>query len=272
VPVITTIHTQYEMYSHWVPFHQPTVKRILREKTRAYCECIDLVLTPGQARKEELRAMGVTTPIEVVPNATDLEPFERASGEELRAQLGLEREQPLVLYVGRATPEKNLDVLVRAMATVVQQEPEARLLIAGGGPEIDPLQQLAAELGVAEQVTLAGRVPYEDVPEYHAAADVLATASLSEVQPVSLTEAMAAGAPVVAVDADWARDVVKPGENGLLAGNMPGDLAAEILRVLTDRELRARLSEGARREARKYAILPATERLVETYESVLSGA
>jgi len=227
------------------------------------------VLTPGPARRRQLEEAGVTTRIEVVPNATDIEPFQRASGETIREQYGLRPDQPLVLFVGRVAQEKSLDVVLRAMARVVREVPAARLLIAGDGPALGALKGLAAELNIDNAVIFAGLVPYERMPEYHAAADLFATASLSEVQPLSLTETMAAGTPAVAVGADWARDVVVEGENGLLTANNEEALAAGIQSVLTNADLHSHLAQGARRNAEQYAIVPATKRLVDAYESVL---
>lgn len=269
LPVVTTIHTQYELYSHYVPFYQPLAKRVLRKKTLRYCQKVDLVLTPGPARKRQLEELGVKTPIEVVPNATDIEPFQQASGESVRQRYGLAPDQPLAFFAGRIAREKNLDVVLNAMVGVVRELPQARLLLAGDGPELAPLQQLAAERGLADTVIFAGRVPYDEMPEYHAAADVFATASLSEVQPISLTETMAARTPVVAVRADWAEDVVVEGENGLLTENNAGALARGLVRALADTDLRGDLSQGASRHAEQYAIIPASQRLLEVYETLL---
>ncbi len=268
-PLITTIHTQYELYSHYVHFYQPVVKRIIRRKTLKYCGLVDCVITPGESRKRDLQSQGVTTRIEVVPNATDIEPFERADGTPVRERYNLAPDQPLLLYVGRVAPEKSLDVVLHAVRQAVQHRPDLRLLIAGDGPAREDLRALARELDIRDHVIFAGRVPYDQIPGYHAAADLFVTASLSEVQPLSVTEAMAARTPLIAVASDWNRDIVRHGENGLLARNDPRDFGAKLTQALNDETARKAMAAAASRQAQQYAIKPASQRLIEVYQTLL---
>ncbi len=272
VPVVTTIHTQYEKHGRCVPFHRGTVERLIRRKLVAYCSRVDLVMTPGEARKTELEALGIDTPVVVTPNGTDTRAFREASGHVPRRRMGLLEDQPIVLFVGRLAPEKRVDVLVRAMATVVKTAPAARLVMVGDGEQLGALKEQSRQLGIAPHVIFTGRVAPDEVPAYCAAADVFATASLHEVHPISAIEAMSAGTPVIAPDTGWSQGLVKHMRNGILTGEQPDQFATSMLRAITDHRLRRSLSEGATASAETHDIAAATQRLVGFYRSAIAGA
>ncbi len=273
-PVVTTIHTQYEQYAHYAwPIPPGLLNRLLKRAVRGYCQQCDIVATPGAAMKEYLTQLGVTQPIEVVPNATDLSGFDSAEGDAVRAALGVAPEAVLFTFIGRAAREKNLDSLIRAFAIVAASLPEARLMIVGGGPALDDLKRMAAGQPCHDRIILTGFVPYERIKEYHAAADVFVTASVTEVQPLSLTEAMAARTPIAAIDIGGVNDMVKHGETGLLAPAEDGinGLASVMLELGRNAETRSRMGQSARKASLRYHIPRATERLLEVYARARAG-
>jgi len=272
LPVVTTIHTQYEMYAHYGrPFPPGLLRPALRSTVRRYCNRCTVVATPGSAMKDYLSRLGVTPPIEVVPNATDLSGFDTADGSEVRHNLGIAPAEVLYVFIGRAAKEKILDVLIQAFVKVTAQLPSARLMIVGGGPELEPLRRLAARQPCADRILLPGPVPYESVRQYHAAGDLFVTASLTEVQPLSLTEAMAAHTPVVGFDAGGVNDMVQHGETGLLVPPDEGldGLARAMLQLGRDEHTRTRLATAAQAASRRYHLPVATRRLLEVYEQAL---
>ena len=123
-------------------------------------------MTPGEARKTELEALGIDTPVVVTPNGTDTRAFREASGHVPRRRMGLLEDQPIVLFVGRLAPEKRVDVLVRAMATVVKTAPAARLVMVGDGEQLGALKEQSRQLGIAPHVIFTGRVAPDEVPAY----------------------------------------------------------------------------------------------------------
>ncbi len=273
-PVVTTIHTQYEQYAHYAwPIPPGLLNHLLRRTVRNYCERCDIVATPGTAMKDYLVELGVTRPIQVVPNATDLSGFDAADGREVREALGVAPTDVLFAFVGRAAREKNLDGLLRAFTMVATELPEARLMVVGGGPALDGLRRMAAEQPCHDRIALTGFVPYEMIREYHAAADVFVTASVTEVQPLSLAEAMAAGAPIAGIDAGGINDMVQDGQTGRLAPAEEGieGLARVMLELGRDASKRSRMAEAAREASRRYHIPKATERLLQVYAMAGEG-
>jgi len=167
---------------------------------------------------------------------------------------------PVVGAVGRLSPEKGLDVLVRAMASL----PGCRLVLVGEGPQRPALEALAAQLGVTGRVTFAGWV--EAPWAAHFAFDVLAVPSFSEGFGLVAVEAMLAGTPVVATAVGAVPEVVRNGETGLLVP--PGEaepLARALGRLLADAPLRATFAERGRAVATEHF---ATSRMAAEFETL----
>src|ERR1019366_8515547 len=113
-------------------------------------------------------------------------------------------------------PEKNLEFVTRAVAQFLKKEPKAFFLIGGTGPSEGSIKEIMAQEGVGDRLHLAGMLNGKDLVNAYHAMDVFAFASQSETQGLVVTEAMAAGIPVVAVDAPGVREVVKDCVNGRL--------------------------------------------------------
>ena len=171
----------------------------------------------------------------------------------------------VLISVGRLAKEKNFETLLRAAALVMKERSHVRLVIIGGGLEEKSLTKLAAELGIAGQVEFTGTVPYEDVPSYLKAADIFCFASVTETQGLVTMEAMAAGLPIVAVDATGTSDAVDDGQDGLLTENNPAALAAALEQVIDDQALRQRLTDGAAAKLPWFDRQRQAERMINVY-------
>lgn len=205
--------------------------------------------------------------IEVSYNAVDLQRVEVAAPPGLREQLGGET-RPLVLTPARLDAQKGHRTLFEAIAQV----PDAVFLLAGEGPEREPLEALAAQLGIDDRVRFLGR--REDVPQLLAACDVFALPSLYEGSSLAVLEAMAAGAPVVSSAIGGTDELIEDGGSGLLVP--PGDaeaLAAALRRLLDDPELRESLAARAReRVERDLTRERMAARVTGVYRELLGGA
>jgi glycosyltransferase involved in cell wall biosynthesis len=155
---------------------------------------------------------------------------------------------PLVVAVGRLMPSKRFDHLVRIAVQVREVVPDLRLVIVGDGYERPALEAQVAELGAEGWVRLAGRVSDDELLSLYRRAWVVASASIAEGWGMTLTEAAACGTPSVATDIAGHRDSVAAGLSGLLSPDSR-TLAQDLTAVLTDTELRAKLSDGALQHA-----------------------
>lgn len=271
LPLVTTVHTEYELYKQLVPLPEQLVDAYLKTRVTTYCNKCHMITTPVLSARARLRQQGITTPIEILPNPIDLSALPVPKPGPVRERLGL-KDRFVMGFIGRLAPEKSLDVVLRAAAMVMAQVPNAHFLMVGSGAETKPLQALARELGVTDRVTFAGAVPHSDVAHYQAALDVFMTASMSETQPLSYTEAMAVGTPLVAVRAPGAQDMVDHGENGLLSSpeSGPEGLAQQVMALHDQADLRERIIRTARERVQRYDISAVTDKLLEVYERAAS--
>nr|WP_203695766.1 glycosyltransferase family 4 protein [Streptomyces rubrogriseus] len=189
-----------------------------------------------------------------LPPGVDEKTFHPASGgDEVRARLGL-TERPVVVCVSRLVPRKGQDTLIRAMPRILAAEPDAVLLIVGGGPYEKDLRRLAEETGVAAAVHFTGAVPWSELPAHYGAGDVFAMPCRTrrgglDVEGLGIVylEASATGLPVVAGDSGGAPDAVLDGETGwVVRGEDPNESADRVTTLLADPELRHRMGERGR--------------------------
>ncbi|MGB8276055.1 MAG: glycosyltransferase family 4 protein [Alphaproteobacteria bacterium] len=188
------------------------------------------VITVCQALKDTLVSMGVPDQkVTVLRNGVDLVLFRPLGRDAARRTLGIEG--PTILSVGHLIPRKGHDIVIRALAEI----PEARLIIAGTGPEDRALRRLTETLGLDHRVRFAGAVPHERLAEYYSAADVLALGSDREGWANVLLESMACGTPVAATNIWGTPEVVAVPEAGLLVQERTGPAMAAALRALLAR-------------------------------------
>lgn len=189
--------------------------------------------------------------VAVIPPGADLATFKPVDRSLARGELGLDGE--VLLFVGRIDPVKGLDTLLEAVR-LLRDRPALKLYVVGGSrpgaSHVDAdewdLRELAAELGIAERVIWLGPIEQEQLARYYSAADVCVVPSRYESFGLVALEALACGGCVVASRVGGLPTIVRDGENGLLVAFRSAEAFAEaISRVLDDRELAARLREGA---------------------------
>lgn len=274
LPLVFTHHTLYEQYTHYLPGDSPPLKRFAIELGTRYANLSDLVFTPSESIRTLLRERGVTTPIAVVPTGVRLENFRQGDGSGFRRRMGIPEDAFVVGHLGRLAPEKNLGFLAQAVADVIHRNARVHFLVIGKGPSEDAIRATFAGSGIGMKLHMAGILQQRELADALHAMDVFAFASTSETQGMVLTEAMAAGLPVVALDAPGVREVVRDRCNGRLlpeAGPESFGAALEWVIGLAPEQLR-KLEEAALATAADFSISRSADNALAWFESLKAGS
>lgn len=216
---------------------------------------VDAVTTICEGLRADIVARGIPSDkVTVIPNAVDIEKFSvgGAPDEALKAQLGLAGMRVLG-FIGSFYAYEGLDLLLSALPRLLDQAPDVRVLLVGGGPQEETLKQQAQQLGIADQVVFSGRVPHSEVNRYYDLVDVLVyprhSMRLTElVTPLKPLEAMAQGRLFVASDVGGHKELIRDGETGILfKAEDAQSLADKVLGLLHSTEQWPALKQAGRR-------------------------
>ncbi len=258
VPVITSLHGSDVRLAA----NNRIFRRLIQEASRLN----DRIVCVGNDLADRVRpwVAGGRRNIQVIPNGVEMT-FGKA-GKTTGAPF-------VVTVIGNLIALKNVDVVIRAFASIPETVDRPQLLIIGAGPEMGRLQSLANELGIGDRVRFTGQVPPEQVTEQLASSDLLVLASAGEARSSVVMEAMAAGVPVVASDIEGVRELIADGERGLLfpVGDV-ARLAACMQRIMDDPALGRRLAANSAKWLRTEQLTweNCAGRYVEIYEQVLA--
>ena len=218
----------------------------------------------------------------VIPSAVNVERYRPVPRDEARRQIGLHTDGPVVAYVGRMMPRKDVRNLVQAVGLLAQQtDLPITLLLVGGEtvepdpvttPEIGVLQTMAAELGILDRVVFTGKRQPDDLRLYYSAGDVVVTTPWYEPFGLTPLEAMACGRPVIGSAVGGITYTVQDGVTGFLVPpRAPQALADRLKFLLTRPSLRERMGRAAReRVEREFTWATVGERTAQLYESLLA--
>jgi phosphatidyl-myo-inositol alpha-mannosyltransferase len=257
VPLVGTFHANNEAALGY---------RLFRPILSSYMRRLSARIAVSEAARDSVRRHfgGEYT---IIPNGVDVQRFAGASPIESYRDGSFN-----ILFVGRLEPRKGAKHLLRAFPRILEEVPDARLIVVGGGPLANYyVSQLPP--GCGGRVVFTGRVSGESLARHFATADVFCSpATGGESFGIVLTEAMSAGAPIVASRIAGYTAVVRDGDTALLVS--PGshqEIAEAVIRLARDPGLAHRLAESARSEVRQYAWDTVTERVLDVYESVVGA-
>lgn len=273
LPLVFTHHTLYERYTHYVPGDSPALKRFTIELATRYANLADQVFAPSESIRALLLQRGVVTPIAVVPTGVRLEHFAHGDGPGFRQRMGIPADAFVVGHLGRLAPEKNLEFLAQAVAGFIGGHPRADFLVVGSGPSETALREVFVRAGLEARLHLAGTLQQQALADALHAMDLFAFASTSETQGMVLTEAMAAGLPVVALDAPGAREVVHDRHNGRLLHEMTPEAfgaALQWVAALAPESSRG-LKQAALETAEAFSMPRSADKALVCYEALKPG-
>ena len=268
LPIVFTNHTRYDLYAQaYLPLLPPILTNMASENYMvAFTTLCDLVVAPSEGLKQVVLGWGVKGKVVVVPNGVDLDRLYYPGKQISRVQLNIPDEASVLIYCGRLGPEKNLDFLLQAFKGAVSAVPEAFLLLVGGGPEEEALREKAAEI---PRVHFTGPVDYDDVPAYLAIGDIFVTASVTEVHPLSVIEALATSLPVLGIRSPGISDTVRDGVDGHLTDHELAAFTAMMVRILLEPDRWQSMATQARERSKVYDAHITAKTLLSHYETLI---
>jgi glycosyltransferase involved in cell wall biosynthesis len=272
LPLVFTHHTLYEEYAHYVTGDNENFKRFARNLSTFYANLCDHVVAPSKSIADLIRNRGVTSPVTVIPTGVDTAFFGSGDGHVFRKARQIPDHAFVIGHVGRLAPEKNLKFLAKSVAGSMKSLADTFFCVAGQGPEKKKIQEIFEAHHLAKRLIFTGNLTGKDLADAYQAMDLFVFSSKSETQGMVLTEAMAAGTPVIALDAPGVREVVRHHQNGLLLPGNADDKAFSraICDAVSHPEKTAAWQDCARQTARSFSREACTKKLSDLYENALS--
>ncbi|SDE17671.1 D-inositol-3-phosphate glycosyltransferase [Nocardioides lianchengensis] len=278
VPLVHSMHTMAKVKNAALAdgdTPEPSARIIGEEQV---VEAADMLIANTDLEARQLVGLYDADParVEVVHPGVDLGLFRPLDRAATRAELGLPADADVLLFAGRIQPLKGPDVLLRAVAVLLERSPglRGRLVVpVVGGPSgsgldrPESLAALAGELGLDDVVRFVPPVSQADLARWYAAATAVAVPSYNESFGLVAAEAQATGTPVVAAAVGGLTTVVRDRHSGLLVdGHDAEDWASALGRIVDDPGLRVRLEAGALEQARQFSWEATAARTLEVYE------
>ncbi len=253
IRTVGTYHTLLPEFLAYlpIPFLKDTrlAKFLAWKYTNLFYNSCSLVTTPTAPMKDELEKNGVKKGVVVLANAIDFEGFNKF------AKKKHETKRPRLIYFGRVSYEKNIEVIIQALKRLRESNKSVTLTITGSGPATDFLKSIAQGADVVNFVKFQPALGGDALAKHVAEHDIFVTASTIETQGLTILEAMAAGLPCVGADYLGIKDSIRDGRNGFLF--RPYDfeeLASKLEKLLGSSSLRRKMGKNAVATARKFSV------------------
>ena len=253
-PIVHTYHTVYENYTHYFSPRITLGRKAVILMTKRILRHTKAVIAPSQKIERLLKDYGIAQPIKVIPTGLRLKKFSDEISvniiNELKAKLGIPLKSRVLITVGRAAKEKNIDELIRYFKRLDIEN--TVFVIVGGGPYLDALKDLAYAENISDKMIFTGAVEPENIAAYYRLGDIFLSASQSETQGLTYIEALASGLPAVCRRDDCLNDVITNGKNGGQYTDFK-EFSELIRTFLFNDELYKSMSEKAVQTAQKYS-------------------
>jgi 1,2-diacylglycerol 3-alpha-glucosyltransferase len=272
IPQIHTYHTLYEDYLNYFPGAEAIKKPALIKVTRLLLNTFDAVIAPTAKTEKVLLDYGVESNIYIIPTGINLKKYQKSFSldekEKLRSELGLKSDEKAIVYVGRIAEEKNISEIIELFSEIAKKVSNIKLLIVGNGPYLENLKLQVKDQKIDDKIIFTGMVKPEEVYKYYKTGDVFVTASTSETQGLTYIEALSCGCPIVCKYDKCVDGVIIQGVNGF-SYKEPAEFSQYIMDILSDEELRKRLSKEAENGAQKYSSEVFACNVFNVYKKVL---
>ena len=277
IPLVHTYHTMYEDYIHYITkgYFEKSSKKLVEYLTKFYCDrtATELIVPTNKTYKLFKEKYKFEKNINIIPTGIEVERFyteniDQKQVQELRKELGLNKKDFVILFVGRLAEEKNVEFLIESQERLKKKYNNIKLIIVGDGPDKEKYEKYSKKLGLEGNTIFTGKAAWSDMPFYYNMADVFATASKTETQGLTVIEAMASNTVPVCMKDEAFQSMVTEELNGLLFETQE-EYEKQILRLYEDRKELSKFDKQARIQAETYSSKYYAERVLEVYNRAI---
>lgn len=279
IPLVHTYHTMYEDYVHYITggYFKGASRRIVEYLTKFYCDktATELIVPTKKTYDLFKEKYKVDRNVHIIPTGIELERFyhenhSAASIKVISKALGIEKDDFVVLYVGRLGKEKSVDFLIKNHKELLKVNPRLKLIIIGDGPDDKLFKAMVEKNKIADSVIFTGKVPYDDISSYYQLASVFVTASKTETQGLTVIEAMAASIPVVCIEDESFLGTVVDGLNGYVFKSKK-EYIEKMTKLFNNKDILLKMSKQARISSEVHSSKYFAEKVLDVYKMAIGG-
>jgi len=277
IPLVHTYHTMYEDYIYYITkgYFEKSSKKLLEYFTKFYCEttATELIVPTHKTYKLFKEKYKFEKNINIIPTGIEVERFydeniDNNELKELRKTLKIDKDDFILLFVGRLAEEKNVEFLIKAEKKLQELNNNIKLLIVGDGPDKEKYEKESEDLGLDNSIIFTGKTAWEDMPYYYHLADAFVTASKTETQGLTIIEAMASNVVPVCMRDEAFSSMVTEELDGLFFENEK-EYIDHIIRLYNNPKELEKFDKQARIQAETYSSKYYGERVLEVYNRAI---
>jgi len=264
IPAVSSYHTHFVSYFKY--YGLTRVESVGWNYLKWFYNQFKRIFVPSKSTADELYEKGFEN-IELWQRGIDVARFSpNFRDAAIRKEIGVEKDECVLLFVGRLVKEKDLDDLVAVDRILKQSEKKFKLVLVGDGPMRQELEEKLPD------AYFTGYLHNEDLSKWFASSDIFVFPSTTETFGNVILEAYASGLPVVSVDKGGVADLIKHGETGYIArSNNPADFAKYVQRILENCQLKLELGEKATIFSKQFSWENINTRLIGSYQEIIDS-
>lgn len=261
LPIVHTYHTLYEDYVHYVTHghFDNFAKKLAIKITKYYCEkrCDELIVPTDKIKDLFINKYNIIKQVNVIPTGIDIDKFKitpsmKKNIQTIKNKYKIKDTDFIIGSVGRIAPEKSFDKLLYNIKDMIKVNTNIKVLLVGGGPDLDNLKELTKKLNLENYVIFTDKVNYDLVPTYFNIFNVVVSFSKTETQGLTIIEGLAASKPTLCIEDDSFRAMIEPNYNGYLFKN-DTEFKDYIFKLMNDQKLYKDMATNARNSTYKYS-------------------
>lgn len=261
LPIVHTYHTLYEDYVHYVTHghFDNFAKKLAIKITKYYCEkrCDELIVPTDKIKDLFINKYNIIKQVNVIPTGIDIDKFKitpsmKKNIQTIKNKYKIKDTDFIIGSVGRIAPEKSFDKLLYNIKDMIKVNTNIKVLLVGGGPDLDNLKELTKKLNLENYVIFTDKVNYDLVPTYFNIFNVVVSFSKTETQGLTIIEGLAASKPTLCIEDDSFRAMIEPNYNGYLFKN-DTEFKDYIFKLMNDKKLYKDMVTNARNSTYKYS-------------------